>query len=158
MLKLRSSRSKIRIIERITPEQVTQLAVAHPNAEDIAKHVSLAYQLKSGWAQRAKPVDIWFFVGNITDNHLYQVRTYHKGSRHEIAITLSPLVPQEYRNAFQLYCLGLALENFNHHQGESWIVSDSKLHAQASQVSLNLIMLAEGERALFDMPWHRTAA
>lgn len=152
------SRSTMRIVDSITREQAAELVLTYSTAEEITKQAKIAYQAEVGWLQRPKSVSTWLFTSDNLNGHLYQFETSHKSHCHEIAITLSPRIPSEYRNTFQLYCLGLALSNFNESEGERYKHTGSSLDPRASQIALDMILLSEGQRALLEVPWQRVAA
>lgn len=151
-------RPDVRIIDRITREQITQLILAHPTAEAIARQALLVHHPQSRWWQRGKPIHIWLFTDDVPSDHLYQVENAHKTNRHEITVTLNRRLPPEYRNAFRLYGLGLALERMNLRDGEQWCVIGSQMDPKATRAGLDMIALSEGHRAVTELPWKRVAA
>lgn len=157
-LPLPFKRPAMRIIERITRDQVAQLIIAHPTAEAMAREARLAYYPQSRWWQTGKPVHVALYIDEVPNDHLYHIKNTCLTDRHEISVTVNPRLPPEYRNAFYLYGLGLALERMNSRKGHAWGMIGSQLDPDASQAGFDMMVLSEGKRALTELPWTRAAA
>lgn len=151
------TRPTVRITDRITREQAAYLVLVHPTAESMAANARLTYRTASPRWQRAKRVDISLFIDDVPGDHLFQIKAAHKRHQHEIVVILSPRLPPEYRNAFQLYGLGLALDHLQPRVGTTWGSIGSQLDPRASRTGFDMVSLSEGARSVTELPWRRAA-